>query len=69
MAPKNGSFGLPGDFLIASDGHVVASKYGAHAYDQWTVDEVLELAKGQGAGTGTRGRRSAERPGLVVETR
>ena len=51
MAPKNGSLGLPGDFLIAPDGHVIASKYGAHAYDQWTVDEVLELAKGQGAGT------------------
>jgi peroxiredoxin len=53
MAPKNGSLGLPGDFLIASDGRVVASKYGAHASDQWTVDEVLELAKGQGAAAGT----------------
>lgn len=41
---ENGSLGLPGDFLISSDGTVVASKYGAHAYDQWTVDEVLELA-------------------------
>ena len=45
MNPKNGSFGLPGDFLIASDGRVVASKYGTHAYDQWSVDEVLALAK------------------------
>ncbi|HKI18918.1 MAG TPA: peroxiredoxin-like family protein [Isosphaeraceae bacterium] len=52
LKPKNGSFGLPGDFLIASDGRVIASKYGAHAYDQWTVDEVLELAKGQGTGKG-----------------
>jgi peroxiredoxin len=51
LTPKGGSFGLPGDFLIASDGHVIASKYGEHAYDQWTVDEVLELAKGQGTGT------------------
>jgi peroxiredoxin len=50
LKPKNGSFGLPGDFLIASDGRVIASKYGDHAYDQWTVDEVLELAKGQGNG-------------------
>lgn len=41
---ENGLLGLPGDFLIASDGTVVASKYGAHAYDQWTLDEVLELA-------------------------
>lgn len=53
LTPKGGSFGLPGDFLIASDGRVIASKYGEHAYDQWTVDEVLELAKGQGAGMGT----------------
>jgi peroxiredoxin len=52
LTPKNGSFGLPGDFLIASDGRVIASKYGEHAYDQWTVDEVLELAKGQGSGDG-----------------
>jgi peroxiredoxin len=47
---ENGSLGLPGDFLIASDGHIVASKYGTHAFDQWTVDEVLELARSQGAG-------------------
>jgi peroxiredoxin len=52
LKPKNGSFGLPGDFLIASDGSVIASKYGEHAYDQWTVDQVLELAKGRGAENG-----------------
>jgi peroxiredoxin len=49
---ENGSLGLPGDFLIDSDGRVVASKYGTHAYDQWTVDEVLELAKSRGAANG-----------------
>ena len=49
---ENGSLGLPGDFLIASDGHVIASKYGTHAFDQWTVDEVLELAGSQTAGNG-----------------
>jgi peroxiredoxin len=48
---ENGSLGLPGDFLIAPDGRVLASKYGAHAYDQWTVDEVLGLAKNGHAGT------------------
>jgi hypothetical protein len=36
--------GLPGDFLIAPDGRVIASKYGAHADDQWSVDEILALA-------------------------
>ena len=50
---ENGSLGLPGDFLIASDGHVIASKYGTHAYDQWSVDEVLELAGSQATGAAT----------------
>lgn len=44
---EGGSLGLPGDFLIDSDGRVVASKHGEHAYDQWSVDEILELAKAQ----------------------
>ena len=34
----------PADFLIAQDGRVVASKYGTHADDQWSVDEVLTIA-------------------------
>ena len=44
--PEGGRFGLPADFLIATDGRVLASKYGAHAYDQWSVDEVLMFARG-----------------------
>ena len=44
LNPKGGSLGLPADFLIASDGRVLACKYGAHAFDQWSVDEVLALA-------------------------
>lgn len=36
--------GMPADFLIASDGAVVARKYGEHADDQWPVDELLRLA-------------------------
>lgn len=43
--PEGGRFGLPADFLIATDGRVLASKYGAHAYDQWSVDEVLIFAR------------------------
>lgn len=39
-----GRLGLPADFLIASDGRVLAVKHGAHAYDQWSVDELLALA-------------------------
>lgn len=45
-SPKqpNGRLGLPADFLIAPDGRVVASKHGEHAYDQWSVDEILAHA-------------------------
>jgi peroxiredoxin len=36
--------GLPADLLIAPNGLVLAAKYGKHATDQWSVDELLELA-------------------------
>ncbi|GGQ42132.1 peroxiredoxin [Actinomadura coerulea] len=44
LLPDGGRFGLPADFLIGSDGRIVAAGYGEHAYDQWTVDELLALA-------------------------
>jgi hypothetical protein len=44
MRPPGGSLGLPADFLIDRDGRVIASKYGAHADDQWSVDELLRRA-------------------------
>jgi len=40
-----GPLGLPADFLIAPSGRIDAVKYGADAYDQWSVDELLTLAK------------------------
>jgi peroxiredoxin len=36
-----GVLGLPADFLLGTDGRVIACKYGAHADDQWSVDELL----------------------------
>jgi peroxiredoxin len=45
LSPHGGRFGLPADFLIAPDGRVLACKYGEHAFDQWSVDEVLKLAR------------------------
>lgn len=45
--PYGGRFGLPADFLIASDGSVIAVKYGQHANDQWSVGELLALARRQ----------------------
>lgn len=43
--PEGGPLGLPADFLIAPDGKVIASHYGVHSYDQWSVDQLLTLAK------------------------
>jgi hypothetical protein len=39
--PLGGRLGLPADILIDGDGRVLAGKQGSHAYDQWSVDEVL----------------------------
>jgi alkyl-hydroperoxide reductase/thiol specific antioxidant family protein len=39
-----GRLGLPADFLIDETGQILASKHGTHAYDQWTVDELLAHA-------------------------
>jgi len=44
IKPTGGRFGLPADFLIAPDGRLAAVKYGKDAYDQWTVDELLDHA-------------------------
>jgi peroxiredoxin len=44
MKPTGGRLGLPADFLIDPDGRIAALKYGRHAYDQWTVDELLDHA-------------------------
>jgi peroxiredoxin len=47
-SPRHGEtvLGLPADFLIDPDGRVVALHYGRHANDQWSVDEVIQLALG-----------------------
>jgi hypothetical protein len=34
--------GRPADFHMGKDGRILACKYGRHAYDQWTVDDVLK---------------------------
>lgn len=45
LKSNGGKTGLPADFLVAPDGVIKAVKYGRHAYDQWSVKEILELAK------------------------
>lgn len=44
VAPRENHLGKPADFLINADGTVRARKYGAHADDQWSVDEILAQA-------------------------
>jgi AhpC/TSA family len=45
LAPEGGRLGGPADLLIATNGTILASKHGEHAYDQWSVDELLCLAR------------------------
>lgn len=42
---ENGRLGLPADFLFAPDGQLWAAKYGEHADDQWSVDQLLAIAR------------------------
>src|SRR5262249_8003009 len=44
LNPHGGRFGLPADFLIESDGRILAVKYGQHVGDHWPVGELLTLA-------------------------
>jgi peroxiredoxin len=44
IGPTENHLSMPADFLIGPDGAVVARKYGEHAGDQWSVDEMLRLA-------------------------
>ena len=44
LNPHGGRFGLPADFLIESDGQILAAKYGQHAGDHWPVGELLTRA-------------------------
>jgi peroxiredoxin len=50
--PRHGEtlLGLPADLLIAPTGQVVAVRYGRHANDQWSVDDVIELAERERTG-------------------
>jgi AhpC/TSA family len=49
MHPSGGHLGLPADFLIGSDGRVLACTRGTRANDQWSVDELLAHAYSENA--------------------
>jgi AhpC/TSA family len=49
LHPTGGHLGMPADFLIGPDGRVMACKHGAHANDQWSVDELLAYARSENA--------------------
>jgi hypothetical protein len=42
--PTGGRLGFPADILIDQGGKVLACRYGIHAFDQWSVDELLQFA-------------------------
>jgi peroxiredoxin len=44
-SPLGGRLGLPADFLVSHTGQVLACHYGVHADNQWSVDQVLDLAR------------------------
>jgi peroxiredoxin len=43
--PNGGALGLPADFFVTANGTIKAVHYGKHADDQWSVDDVLALAR------------------------
>jgi peroxiredoxin len=43
-----GPLGLPAEFLVGPDGRIRAAHYGKHAYDQWPVETLLDLASDSG---------------------
>jgi peroxiredoxin len=45
LKAEGGTRQLPADLLIDADGRIVALKYGDHADDQWSVDELLHFAR------------------------
>lgn len=42
---SGGHLGLPAEFLLSAEGRVFACKYGAHADDHWSVDELLSMVR------------------------
>lgn len=46
---RGGPFGLPADFLVSPSGRILACKYGQHADDQWSADELLSFVRGRRA--------------------
>jgi peroxiredoxin len=45
----SGHLGQPADFLIEPGGRLLACHNGAHANDQWSVDDLLRLVKAHAA--------------------
>jgi hypothetical protein len=41
--------GLPADFLVGSDGAILAVKYGEFVDDHWSVGEILALGRAAAA--------------------
>lgn len=63
LKATGGPFGLPAEFLVAPDGTIRAAHYGNHGYDQWSIEELLQLAAERGTRAGYQSvSRSSARP-------
>ena len=51
-----GPLGLPAEFLVKPDGRIKAAHYGKHAYDQWSVEILLDLARDSRSGASDTAR-------------
>jgi AhpC/TSA antioxidant enzyme len=65
LFPHGGQLGLPADVLLDADGRVSAIGDGEHAYDQWTVDELLAYTRA--AGPPAAGERGGEPPDTTLQ--
>jgi len=62
LQPPGGRYGLPADFLVDRDGRVLAVRYGEHADDQWSVDDLLALAEAPQSDAGSARQRDRLAP-------
>ena len=45
LRPTGGRYQFPADFLVNQEGRILAVRYGKDTADQWSVEQLFELAK------------------------
>jgi peroxiredoxin len=64
-----GPLGLPAEFLVGPDGRIKAALYGKDAYDQWTLNTVVELATNMSPGALVAGSGLRDRGSTLEDTK